>query len=139
MAKNASALQSLQNEILDTFVQHVYQHKAASRQSVSQEIRLGCEYILQHIESDLALEDVSAYVNYTPYYFSRKFKREMGMSINQYIKIQKIERSKALLLTTNLSIQEIADKLSLCSPTYFSSAFRSLVGCSPTTYRTGRT
>jgi AraC-like DNA-binding protein len=137
-AKNAGGLLALQNDILDTFIQHVRQHKAALEQNISREIQMGCEYVLLHIESNLALEDIAAHASYTPYYFSRKFKQEMGMSINQYIKTQKIERSKTLLLTTDLSIQEIADKLSLCSATYLSSAFRSLVGCSPTAYRTGR-
>lgn len=138
-ANQVSVLQTLQNDILDTFIKQVRQHKAALNSHISPEIRRGCEYILQNVESDLTLEDIAAHTGYTPYYFSRKFKQETGESVNHYIKAQKIEHSKILLMTTDLSIQEIADKLSLCSPTYFSSAFHSLTGCTPTQYRAGRT
>lgn len=138
-ANHISVLQTLQNDILDTYIRQVHSHNKALEQNISREIQMSREYVLMHVESDLTLEAIAAHVGYTPYYFSRKFKQETGESINHYIKVQKIEHSKTLLMSTDLSIQEIADKLSLCSPTYFSSAFRSLVGCSPTEYRLGRT
>lgn len=137
-ANRVSALQTLQNDILDAFIHHVHQHKVALDECVSPEIQTAREYVVQHITEDLSLEDIAAQAGYSSYYFSRKFKREIGMSVNQYIKVQKIEYSKFLLATTDLAIQEITDWLSLCSSTYFSSAFHSVVGCSPTEYRRGR-
>nr|MCR5826633.1 AraC family transcriptional regulator [Oscillospiraceae bacterium] len=72
---------------------------------------------------------------YAEYYLSRKFKAETGLSINNYIKIVKVERAKTLLLSTNLDIQEICDLLGFGSRSFFSQTFRKIVGVPPAAYR----
>ena len=56
-------------------------------------------------------------------------------SINSYINKEKIERAKILLDSTHMDVQEISDSLNFCSPSYFSSTFRTMIGLSPSDYR----
>ena len=115
------------------FVQQV--HKCRTNMDVSRQIRMCCDYIETHTEDKLKISELAAYVGYTEYYLSRKFKSEMNVSLNDYIKIAKVERSKYLLSTTDLDIQQISDALHFCSRSHFGDVFRKIVGCSPVEYR----
>lgn len=93
------------------------------------------EYIKLHIEEEINLQVISSHFNYSMYYFSRKFKEECGCSINDYIKEQRIQRAKTLLTTTELTINEICDKLCFSSPSFFISVFKKYTGTTPVNYR----
>ena len=77
----------------------------------------------------------SGKVGYTENYLARKFKAEMGMPINAYVRKARIHRAKMLLSATAMSIQEIADQLHFCSGSYFAESFLKETGKSPTAYR----
>lgn len=115
------------------FIQRV--HNCRVNPNYSKPIRIACDYIEQNAEGDLRIEAIAARVGYSEYYLSRKFKEEVRTSINDYIKIVKVERAKFLLGCTADSIQEIADRLHFCSRSYFGETFRKFVGCSPVEYR----
>ena len=72
---------------------------------------------------------------YSAFHLSRKFKREMGVSISAYIKFTRIERSKVLLTATDEPVHSIAARLRYCSSSHFSSAFQDVVGKKPQEYR----
>ncbi|WP_425357410.1 helix-turn-helix domain-containing protein [Mahella australiensis] len=64
-----------------------------------------------------------------------KFKKEIGYSINDYIKNAKIEYAKMLLSSSTQSVQNISDSLNFCSRSYFADVFQKIVGTSPNEYR----
>jgi len=115
------------------FIQRV--HNLRVNPNYSKPIQIACDYIEQNAEGDLSMEAIAARAGYSSYYLSRKFKEEVHTSINDYIKIVKVERAKFLLGCTQDSIQEIAEKLHFCSRSYFGETFRKIVGCSPVEYR----
>lgn len=88
-----------------------------------------------NVEEKFTISDLAACAGYTEYYLSRKFKEEIGVSLNNYINIAKVERAKLLLTITDDSIQEITDRLHFCSRSYFSEAFRKFTGTSPAKYK----
>ena len=51
------------------------------------------EYIALNIEEDLSLEKIAEEFNYAPYYLSRKYKEEKGMSLPSFIKKSKMTPS----------------------------------------------
>ena len=57
------------------------------------------------------------------------------MSFIDYVKAQKIKRAKELLVTTNMKIYEISDKLGYSSVQYFSLLFKNTVGMTPIDYK----
>ena len=115
------------------FVERVYKCRVDPK--VSPQIRAACEYIELHTETPLSVSELAKRFGYAEYYLTRKFTSEMGISINDYIKTTRIERAKQLLVTTDLSIQEIAEKLQFCTRSYFGKVFSQIVGCTPVKYR----
>ena len=115
------------------FIERV--HKCRTNLDVSRQIRACCDYIELHVEDDISIEALAGQAGYSKYYLSRKFKEETGATVTEYIKAARIERAKLLLAATELSIQEIAEKLHFCSRSYFSTVFLQTAGCTPTEYR----
>lgn len=66
------------------------------------------------------------------------FKAIYGKPIYAFQKEYKIQMAAQLLLTTQLSISEIAGKIGYSNPNKFSSAFRSIIGMSPREYRNAK-
>ena len=69
------------------------------------------------------------------YYFSHKFKKEMGVSVKEYILHEKIEQAKVMLTSSDESIQKIGDSLAFGSRSYFYTCFQKAEGMSPSEYR----
>lgn len=93
------------------------------------------DYILNHFNSDLSLDDISRIVNISPFYFSKIFKEETGVNFIDYLTNIRIEKAKELLLSTDLSMKEICAKIGYSDPNYFSRAFKKNVGVTPTEYK----
>lgn len=66
---------------------------------------------------------------------TKKFKKEVGCSIQEYILRKRIEEARTTLLTNTESISKIASKVGFDNPSYFSRYFKKIVGCSPTEYK----
>lgn len=71
--------------------------------------------------------------NYT--YLSNVFRAENGISIQQFIIMNKVEQIKTLLLYGELNLSEIAYKLNYSSIAHLSNQFKKITGLSPTNYR----
>lgn len=132
-ASTIREISAISSTMYQDFIQRV--HKCRVNPNYSKPIQIAIDYIEQNAEGDLSMEAIAARVGYSEYYLSRKFKEEVRTSINDYIKIVKVERAKFLLGCTTDSIQSIADRLHFCSRSYFGDAFRKIVGCSPVEYR----
>ena len=98
-------------------------------------MRNSCEYIKSHLGEPISIEELAKRTGYTEYYFSHKFKKEIGCSVNDYILNEKIERAKLLLSGTTESIQSISDNLAFSNRSYFYTCFQKITGMSPTEYR----
>jgi len=68
-------------------------------------------------------------------YLSQLFKKIYGVSFSDYMINQRLEKSKLLLLTTSLKNYEIADKVGISDPNYFSTLFRKKYKDSPGKYK----
>ena len=131
--KNTSELTAINHTMYDDFVQRV--HQIRINHQYSKMILSCCEYIRLHVEDEIKLQEIAKAHGYTEYYLSRKFKQEVGMSVQQYIHTERINRAKFLLSATDLSISQIAEQLHFSSSTHFSSIFRNLTGILPSEYR----
>jgi AraC-like DNA-binding protein len=70
----------------------------------------------------------------SPAHFSRSFKRAFGETPHQYLLRRRIERAKDLLRNTGLSVTEVSLEVGFQSLGSFSTAFRKLVGATPSDY-----
>lgn len=87
-----------------------------------------------HIEH----RDLSFYaekLHLTPKYLTTVIKRESGVSASDWIERHVILQAQALLKSTDLTIQQISDKLNFSSQVFFGKYFKRLAGMSPKEYR----
>lgn len=71
----------------------------------------------------------------TPKYLSFLIKERSGKSCNEWIDDYVVLEAKALLKSTNMTIQQIADELNFPSQSFFGKYFKRIVELSPKEYR----
>lgn len=67
------------------------------------------------------------------------FKKEKGITINNYLTMVRMERAKELLEGTAVSIQDAAAMVGYADANYFTRAFKNYTGMTPSQFRSGRT
>lgn len=93
------------------------------------------DYIEQNLSDKIQAADLARAVGYDEYYLTRRFKKETGLSVTNYVKFAKIERAKVLLDSTKMSVQAVADALGFTTRSYFIQCFRAVTGQTPTEWR----
>ncbi|GIO12650.1 hypothetical protein J19TS2_22050 [Cohnella xylanilytica] len=92
------------------------------------------EYIRAHLHMDLTLEHCARQVNLSWGYYSNLFKKASGMTFQQFVTQERIERAKAMLLE-DFQVQEIAQSLGYEHRRYFSDVFKKQTGMTPTEFK----
>lgn len=70
----------------------------------------------------------------SPFYLSRIFSREVGLTIPQYLRNLRMERAAELLRTGRYNVTEAAIEVGYSSLSHFSKAFCETIGCCPVLY-----
>lgn len=98
-------------------------------------INRAIDYILNHLNEDLSVDEIASHCNFSKHYFSRMFKLETGESIYGFIKRVKMEQSAfRLKVEKSRSITDIGCDYGYSSSNY-SSAFRQYHHLSPIEFR----
>ncbi|NOU93102.1 response regulator [Paenibacillus sp. LMG 31456] len=92
-------------------------------------------YVKQHLDQPISREDIASYVNLHPDYLSRWYKKETQKSIMEYIAEEKVTMAKELLLTTDMSVSDIAMSVGYSNFSYFSKVFKHAVSMNPNEFR----
>jgi len=104
--------------------------------AVDQEvIATAMNYINEHYQEELSLEDVASFAGFSRYYFSRSFKKQTGYFFKDYLCQKRLQVAKDLLTRTELSMREVAIRSGFGSVATFNRTFREKNGCTPTKYR----
>lgn len=104
---------------------------ARSQLSLSESIA----YINEHFAEEISLPDLASRAGLSPYYFTRLFSRETGMTPHQYIIATRINSAKFLLKTTDLSVKQIGFSSGFQSESSFCTTFKKWVRLTPNNYR----
>ena len=126
-------LRELNMQLMDDFVRHVHQARKFSH--CSSHIQECCQYIETHLTDDLSIQRIASEIGYAEYYLTRKFRKEMGTRLTDYIKEARLDYARVCLLSTDMSVEEISDLLQFSSRNYFTRVFREKTGKTPTEYR----
>ena len=104
-------------------------------QIMSKEITAALLYIDNNYKENLSLEDVAKVVYLSSYYFSRLFKKEVGVNFSDYLLHKKLDEAKRMIETADISILEISTTLGFAEQSYFCKVFKKHIGQTPTQYR----
>jgi AraC family transcriptional regulator len=100
-------------------------------------INRAIDYILNHLNKELSVEDIASYIGFSRFHFSRLFKKETGEGIFAFIKRIRLEQSAfRLKVETDKTITEIGGDYGYSSSNY-STSFKQHHEISPAEFRQG--
>lgn len=93
-------------------------------------------YIAVHLdEEDMSRETIAKFAFLNPDYLSRLFKKETGMSLSEYLLMQRIKKAQELLETTDINVSAVVMEVGYSNFSHFSKMFKKMTGYRPVDYR----
>lgn len=124
----------LMREMMADYAVRVGQLKfSAGKESML--IKKCVSYISQNIYSPVSAADLAAETGYARTYLSNQFKKQMGISLSEYILREKVVEAERLLRFTDETLCEIASQLSFSSQSHFQTVFKKFAGETPLSFR----
>jgi two-component system, response regulator YesN len=115
-------------ELIEMLTQAKFQKEKNNMQHVE-------EYLQQHYQKDITLQDIADRFYLSREYISRKFKQDYGATITDYVTNIRMEKAKKLLENPYLKIYEVAYGVGYGNEKYFSKVFKKHTGVTPNEYR----
>ena len=104
-------------------------------QNYSVMIRKALTYINTDLCADLRLNVLAELLNVNASYLSTLFKKEVGMTLTDYVNKSRVEHAQKLLLCTDIPIKSIAQQCGIPDIYYFTRLFKRITGTTPKVYR----
>lgn len=136
-AGDDDALRRIKKDAVQQYTQTMREQK--DRLPYSLPVMRSIDYIHAHVAEPLNNRKISDYVSCHPDYLSRLFKKETGLSLNQYILEQKCRTACYMLENSNASCTTISAFLGFSSCSHFISRFKAIKHMTPSQYRRSRT
>ena len=95
-------------------------------------------YIHAHYAEPVSLKDVACHISLSERHLTRCFRREMGITLMNYLSRYRVRQAKALLEAGDKNITNVAMAVGFSDSHYFGRVFRREVGVSPGAYQRGR-
>jgi len=93
------------------------------------------KYIHQHYMEDISLEQLCNMSKISKQHMCLLFRNSLNSKPIEYLTKKRLQEAKILLLTTDLTIEEIADKTGFHSPSYFCKQFKRYEKTTPKKYK----
>lgn len=96
------------------------------------------EYINSHLAEEITLKGLGELFHINPYYLSQLFKEDTGINYRNYLITARINEAKSLLVTTQMTISQIAAAVGFSDYRAFTKVFKKYEGMLPTEYRVSK-
>ena len=94
------------------------------------------EKIFQHvIDRNLNVKSLAKLLGYSPIYLERYFKTYTGKTISEYLLKRKFDEAQNLILYSDLSVNQIAEKVGYASSKGLIILFKNQTGLTPLEYK----
>lgn len=93
--------------------------------------------INSNLSAQLRIDDLAQACYISRSYLARQFKKEIGMTIKDYVLMQLINKAQWQLSHTDTPVEKISRDLGFCNQFYFSECFKKHCRVSPLQYRNG--
>jgi AraC family transcriptional regulator len=95
-------------------------------------LRAVLEYIEEHLDGALTLDDLAAVAHLSRFHFARLFKHSTGLPPHQYVVARRVERAKGLLRGGGgLALADVAAEVGFACQSHLTRHFQRLVGVTP--------
>jgi AraC family transcriptional regulator len=99
-------------------------------------LRAVVEYVEEHLDAGVTLEQMAAAAHLSAYHFARQFKTATGLPPHQYVLARRVERAQQLLQPDgDLSLAEVAAGAGFSDQSQFSRQFKRVTGATPGQFR----
>lgn len=92
-------------------------------------------YIRENLHRELSIQEICRGTNLSKTMLYDLFRKRFGCTIGGYINAQRVERSKDFLKGSDLTMEEISQRIGFSSASYYSKIFKKHTGLSPLQYR----
>lgn len=92
-------------------------------------------YLHKYYNTNIGVKDAGKYLGVNEVYLGQLFKREVGMSLLEYLTKHRIEKAKVILKNDKCKVYEVANMVGYNSSQYFDKVFHKITGQSPSEYR----
>ena len=120
--------------VLEIF-QQVFPSPYQSNPTISRVPEMIKNYIDTHITEKITLEDISKNLYISKSHIERAFKKEYNQTPLAYCANQKIILAASMLVTTDYSLSQIAQRLGFTDVKYMSKTFKKVKGKTPMQYK----
>lgn len=104
-------------------------------QRPDKDVMSALDFIHNHYAHKITIEDMTRDIHISKYHFIRLFRNVMGITPYQYLTNYRINMSKKLLHSTQMSVSEIAEECGFMDTSNFIIHFKKQVGQKPLQYR----
>lgn len=98
-------------------------------------VKVSQDYIEKHVSEDINVNDIANKFSVSPTYFSRIFKKQVGISPIVYITNIRIKNACTILENNDFTVKEVSELCGYSDQFYFSKTFKSIVGIPPSEYK----
>lgn len=127
----------LQSKILE-LIYMLCNHASEQNVKMSSNNKEMIEKVIELIKSDLSrdftLNEVAKYTSFSPIHFHNCFKRSTGKTLREFVEEQRIRKAANLLVSTDLTLSDIALECGFSSQSYFSYVFKRKMKLTPREY-----
>ncbi|MDD3214727.1 MAG: response regulator [Eubacteriales bacterium] len=113
----------------------IAEYQALVSSNNTRPINMAKQYIQEHYQEHLSLDEISEYVGFNPSYFATLFRKETNQTVVEYITEVRIRQAREMLRTTRLTVQEICEAVGYRDGKHFLKTFKKDTGVSPNEYR----
>ena len=128
-------LSALLYEVLAKLLQNSEPLKGSVPMDVRHSIRGAADIIHGACEKAWTLDTMARLSGYSSYHFLRLFRVVMGKTPNRYLTDCRLARAKLLLISSELSVAQIALQTGFTQSSYFIKVFKEVEGMPPNQYR----
>ncbi len=121
--------------ILYILMSRFIRHATPKSRNKDERILQSIAYIRKNISAPLRVSELADIASMSKDHFIRMFNQETGETPVEFITRQRMEHAERLLVTSDMSIKNIAQTLGFDDASYFNRIFKKYIGVTPNQYR----
>ncbi|MGN0995112.1 MAG: helix-turn-helix domain-containing protein, partial [Butyricicoccus sp.] len=132
---NCLSIEELRLLTTELLTQEIAYWKQKKEGRDSEPVRIAKQYVQEHLDRQISLEEVAARAYVSAGYLGILFKQKTGSNFSDYVIEARMEKAKVLLRDTKLTIAEVANQVGYADARHFSKVFNKVYKIKPTMYR----